>query len=970
MPHTAHADRHADRRRFSAVRHRRPIRTLLPPVLAGLLAVPATLPAQGPAVADPAQAATAPLAQPLPQSPAVTVGRFDNGLRYYIRENHEPENRAELRLVVNVGSVLEDPDQLGLAHMLEHMAFNGTEHFEKQALVAFMESIGMRLGPGVNASTSFDETIFMLRLPTDDAANLETAFQIMEDWTHALTLDSSEIDLERGVVIEEWRGGRGAQARLRDEWLPVVLQGSRYAERLPIGTLESLQTFDHEALRRFYRDWYRPELMAVVAVGDFEVPAIEALMRQHFAGLAPSQNVRERTPFDVPDPGTTLYAIATDPEVPLTNLAVYHRISGEEDWTVAGYRQRLVERLYSSMFNDRLNELTRQADAPLLAAASGATELVRDTRAYALQGIVPDGGVERGLEALLVEAERVARFGFTEPELARQKAAVLRGMEQSYANRENRSSSAFASEFIRAYLDGEAIPGIEYEYALYQRFVPEITLDEVNRVGQDWTSGAGRVVVVMAPEKEGTPVPQQAALERAMDAVARAEITPYEDKSLDEPLLAGTPSPSGITARRTREGGLTEWTLANGITVVLKPTDFREDQIAFRAFSPGGTSLVDDDDYVTASAASSIIANGGAGAFDAVQLRQKLAGVVANVSPYIGEFEEGLQGSGSPQDLETMFQLIYLRATAPRADETFFEVFKNQNRTALANRAADPRAKFGDAFERLFYQDHARHQPPTVEMLDELDLAEAMRFYEDRFADMSDFTFVFVGDLDLDAMEPLVETYLGGLPSTGRTETWRDVGIRHPSGVVREVVQAGIEPQSQTRIAFSGDFDFASQAEGVRLRAMAQVLETRLRDLLREALGGTYGVNVSPSTTWQPSGSYTLTIQFGSDPERAEELTARLFETIQTFKASGPTEREVADAKATMLRSFETNLEQNGFWLGQIAASYEYDPEIGASRVLSYQDTVNALSTDAVRAAAARYLDLEKYVQVVLMPER
>jgi len=948
----------------------RPFRPLLLLVLAPLLSMPAVLPAQAPATADPAQAATVALDQELPVSPAVTTGRFDNGMRYYIRQNREPENRAELRLVVNVGSVLEDPDQLGLAHVLEHMAFNGTDNFEKQALVAFMESIGMRLGPGVNASTSFDETIYMLRLPTDDPAALETAFQIMEDWTHALSLEAEEIDLERGVVIEEWRGGRGAQARIRDQQLPVILQGSRYAERLPIGTLESLQAFDHEALRRFYQDWYRPELMAVIAVGDFETATIERLMREHFAALPASENPRERTPYDVPDPGTTLYSIATDPEVPLTQLAVYHRIPTQNDWTAGGYRQRIVERLYNAMLNGRLMELTRQADAPLLSAGSANGQIVRDTDAYLLQGIVPEGGVERGLEALLVESERVARFGFTEAELARQKAAVLRGMEQSYANRENRNSSSFASEFIRAYLNGEAIPGIEYEYALYERFVPEITLDEVNRVGRNWITDAGRVVAVTAPQKEGTPVPERAALERAIDAVARAEIAPYEDRSLDQPLLAATPRRAPITGRRTRDGGITEWTLANGITVVLKPTDFREDEITFRAFSPGGSSLVEDADYVTSSLATTLIGNGGVGEFDAVQLRQKLTGVVANVRPVIDDYSEGLQGNGSPRDLETMFQLIYLWVTAPRADETFFEVFLNQSRTALANRSADPEAAFSDAFARLFYQDHPRRQPPSLEMLDELDLERSMAFYQDRFADAGDFTFVFVGDLDLEAVEPLVETYLGGLPSTGRTEDWRDVGIRPARGVVREVVQAGIEPRSQTHIAFSGDFDFGNQAEGIRLRAMAQVLQTRLRDLLREDLGGTYGVNVSPGTNWQPRESYTLNIQFGSDPERAEELTARLFETIQTFKASGPTESEVADVRATLLRNFETNLEQNGFWLGQLAAGYEYDPEIGASRVLSYEDAVKALNPDAVRAAATRYLDLENYVHVVQMPRQ
>jgi zinc protease len=951
------------------MRDRTDYRRLL--VLALVLAVSsAQLIAQSTAkVAVPEEARTAPLDQLVPPTPKVTTGRFANGLRYFIRENREPRNRAELRLVVNAGSILEDDDQRGLAHFLEHMAFNGTTNFEKQELVRFMESIGMRLGPGVNASTSFDETVFMLQIPTDNPKNTATAFQILEDWAHGLTLDSAEIDKERGVVIEEWRLGQGAGSRVRDKQFPVVLKDSRYADRLPIGTRESLETFKHESLRRFYRDWYRPELMGVIAVGDFNAAEIEGLVRKHFEKLSASTpGRRDRVTFGVPEHQETLFTVVTDKEVQQTSVTVYHKMPYKDDWTHGGYRQRIVEDLYNSMLNRRFSEIARQPGSPILGAGSSKGRLIGSKGAYMLSAGVPDDGIERGLETLFTEAARVARFGFTASELEREKVTALRSIERSYTSRESRTSGSFAAEYIRAFLYGESFPDIEYEFELYKRFVPTITLEEINQVGRAWIRDADTVVAVTGPDK-GLKLPGEVALLGAIKTAGDREIKPYVDTVSDQPLLATVPAGSKIVETRALEGNVTEWKLANGIRVVLKPTDFQKDQIIFRAFSPGGTSLASDEDYIPATTSVAVIAGGGLGPFNAIDLQKVLTGKAAAVNPVIAMYEEGLNGNASPRDVETMFQLIYLRFTNPRADDAYFQVFNTQNKRALANRDAAPATAFNDTFNRIMTQDHPRQRPITAATFDKTSLDKSFAFYKDRFADAGDYTFIFVGDFNLETMRPLVERYLGGLPSTGRKETWRDIGIRPPTGVFTETVRKGLEPQSQTRIAFTGPFSYGNQAERTGIQAMAATVQTRLRNLLREDLGGTYSVGVSAGVSFRPQETYTLTISFGSAPERADALVKTIFEEIEKIKTSGPTESEVTDTREAMARSFETSLRQNAMWLNQFATDYQRDDEPGAS-LRTYPASVQALTPASIQKSAAQYFNMKNYVRVTLLPER
>jgi len=930
--------------------------------------IPVNNPYQPSNEATVADAKTRPLDQPLPADPAVTVGKLANGLRYFIRENREPENRAELRLVVNAGSILEDDDQLGLAHFIEHMAFNGTKNFDKHELVDFMESIGMRLGPEVNASTSFDETIFQLELPTDNSEYMDKAFQILNDWAHNMTLDSEEIDKERGVVIEEWRLGQGASTRLRDKYFPILFKGSRYAERLPIGTRENLETFNHDVLRRFYQDWYRPGLMAVIAVGDFNSTQVLELTKKYFENLTNPPNPRERKLYGVPDHVETLYCIATDKETPSTSIQVYYMMKPEDEQTVGDYRRQIVERLYNSMLNNRFDEIARNPDPPFLGASSSSGNLVRTKGVYALGASVWEGGIQRGLKALVTEAERVTRFGFTPSELERQKTTVLRSMERVHTNRNNTPTGAFAAEYTRAFLTGEPFPGIDYEYALYRRFMPEITLEEVNRVGQNWIQNANRVVLLTGPDKEDLEMPSESELAAVLDSVSGIEIAPYVDTVTDQPLLADIPEGSKVISARKLEGGITEWTLANGIKVVLKATDFDEDQILFTGFSPGGTSLASDENYVPASSASLLISNSGIGEFDAIELRKLLAGKVANASPFISTYEEGVSGGASAKDLETMFQLIYLRFIAPRADDNLYQLWMTQSRQSIENRNANPMTLFNDTFNHIITQNHPRLRPPTVEMLEKNDLNKSLAFYQNRFADADDFIFVFVGTLDLSEMQPLVERYLGALPTTDREETWRDIGVRSPKGVIKATVYQGIEPQSQTRIAFTGPFDYGKQMERTGIRAMAMILETRLLYIVREELGGTYSISVSANISWLPKETYTLTISFGSDPERTKELVGTILDTIADLKETGPTEREVSDAREAMLRSFETALQQNRSYIAQLAVDYRRD-EVPGESLRTYPSSVKKLTPVFIRAAARKYLNMKNRIQVTLMPE-
>jgi zinc protease len=904
----------------------------------------------------------------MPVDAAITQGTLPNGLRYYVRANRKPEKRAELRLVVKAGSILEDDDQQGLAHLVEHMAFNGTKNFPTHDVVAFLESLGMRFGADVNAYTSFDETVYMLTVPTDKPGTLDRALLILEDWAHNVTFDPAEIDKERPVVIEEWRLSRGAGARISDRVLPMLLKGSRYADRVPIGKTDVLQTFKPERLTQFYADWYRPDLMAVVAVGDFDQAQVTGLVKNHFSGLTNPSSPRARPTYDVPEQPGTRFAVLTDKELTTTNVEVDYFVPTRPYGTVGVYRQRLIDRLFASMLSARLAEIAQQPDAPFLGAGTARGMFLGKTKDNtSLSATVRDGGAENGIETALAEVQRVVRFGFTPTELDRQKQNILRSRERSLAEKDNVTAGSRADEYVRNFLVGETLPSLDDEYGLVARFVDDISLDEINRMATEWYPESNRLVVVRAPDKPGVMLPDEASLSAALKAGPSATLTAYVDRIASSTLLETLPEPARVVKTSSRDAiGVTEWELANGVKVVLKPTTFKQDEIMFRAFSPGGTSQASDADFVPASTATQVVGAGGLGRFSSADLRRVLTGKIASANPTIGELDEGLLGGASPKDLETMFQLIYMRFTQPRADPVIFATQTEQLRTLMANQANTPAYAFAAAMAEIMGQTHPRRRLPTPAMIDEWNLDKSMAFYKDRFGDASDFTFVFVGNIDPVVMKPLAERYLGSLPSLRRKEAGKDVGARAPKGTITKQVVKGLEPKSQAAIVYTGPIESTAE-QRVTLRAMTEILQTRLLETIREDLGGTYSITARSSAQRRPTPEFSITIGFGCDPKRLDDLVARVYQEVEKFRTEGPTDKQVTDEREALLRDLEAGTKQNSYWMGQLVARYEYgeNPE----DILTTGDLFRKLDAAMIRSAAARYLKGDNRIQLTLVPE-
>ncbi len=930
----------------------------------GLLAFAAPAIAQSPATTP------TPLTTKLPTDPKVKIGTLQNGLRYYIRQNSRPEKRAELRLVVNAGSIQEAPDQLGLAHFLEHTAFNGTTHFKKNDLIKYLASIGVRFGADLNAYTSFDETVYILPIPTDTARIVDQAFTILEDWAHGQLFDSTEITNERGVVREEWRGRKGASDRMLQQWLPIAFKGSRYAERLPIGTDASIMSADAGKLRRFYRDWYRPDLMAVVAVGDFDPATIEAKIIQHFSKIAARPNAPVRTLYDVPSNKEPLIAIASDREATSTSVNLIYKMPATNVETVGDYRTMLIERIYLRMLNSRFSEITEKPDAPFLGAgASKSSFFARNAEAFTLAAGVKDGGVERGIEALITEARRVDQHGFLQTELDRVKQDVLRGYERSYAERERTQSGSFVEEYIGNYLQDEAVPGIEYEYRIAQELIPTISLSDVNRLASQWITEENQVIIAQTPVKDSVPVPTREGILAAIGRASGTTVAAYVENLSGAGLVEAAPAPGRIVSSQPLPGiEGAEWKLSNGARVILKATDFKADQVLFSAYSPGGSSLASDADYMSAALAQQIVPLGGLGAFNAVDLGKKLTGKVAGVSPVIGETTEGLRGSSSPKDIETMFQLAYLSFTAPRLDSVRYDAFRNQVGPYLANRGADPEEVFGDTVQVTMSQNAFRARPITPAVFAEADARKAFAFYKDRFADASDFTFILVGNIDTVAIKPHVETWLASLPSLGRKEKSRDTGVSPPRGVVRKVVYKGTEAKATTSMLFTGSCTFMPESRFV-LRALTTMMQTRLNESLRERLGGTYSPNIGGSCQRLPQQRYTIQIGYGSSMENVEPLTQAVLAIIDSVKTTAPSQADVDKVKEEIIRSREVEVKTNEYWLSNIGARDQAGEDL-AGLGAAYDAMVRRLTAADIQQAARKYFDTANYARFVLLPEK
>ncbi len=941
-----------------------------------VLALAALVSAQAPQATPPgretsaASVASYTLAQQMPVDPEAVVGALPNGLRYYVRPNGKPARRVELRLVVKAGSVVEDDDQQGLAHFVEHMEFEGTRHFPGRSITDFLSSLGLSIGADANAATSYDDTQYTLRIPSDAPGALDTALGVLEDWAQAATFEQSGIDRQRGIVLSEWRMHLGAGERTADRIRRAQLEGSRYADRSPIGKPESIQNAQRDQLLRFYRDWYRPNLMAVIVVGDIDPQSVVAKIKERFTPLANPAKERPRPAYDVPEQPGTRFAIVTDQETTATTVEVSNLRPARNQGSVGGYRDLMVDQLFSAMLGARLDELSQSANAPFLRAAADRSlfQTPRTKDEAVVQALVSNDGVGRGLEALLLEIQRVERFGFTATELERAKQAMMLGYERAAAESPDRESASRADEYTRNFLQGEALPTIWQELALHRRFVPEITLAELNKLTADWFPDQNRLVVVSAPEAAGIALPTKAQLEAVVSSAAAKKVEAYTDAAAGQKLMEAPPAAGSIAKTNQRpEVGITEWTLSNGATVILKPTKLKEDQVLFRAFAPGGTSLASDADIVAARVADGVVTAGGVAQFNGVVLDRMLSGKAVAVRPFIDDVDEGMDGGSTPQDLETMFQLLYLRFTQPRADPNVFAAMASQARGLLANQMASPEVVFRQTLDTALTQNNKRRQPQTPATVDQWNLDKSLAFYRARFADASNFTFVFVGSFTVESIKPLIETYVASLPATHARESWRDEGVTPPAGVVDKTIQQGIAPKSQVAIVFSGPFEY-DEPHRIAFRAMSLVLQSRLLDAIREELGGTYSITATPDATKYPKPSYTVRIQWTCDPARTTQLVQRVFSEIEEMKNTPLTRNQLAIIRDALTREFEQNSQDNAFVLNQIAQRYEDGEAATVANALNPEPGIAALTDQSIRQAA-RYLDMNNYVKVTLMPK-
>ncbi len=908
------------------------------------------------------------LSDPLPVDPDVRQGVLDNGLHWYVEVNRRPEARAVLRLAVDAGSVLEDDDQRGVAHFVEHMAFNGTTHFPGTELVAYLESVGTQFGPHLNAHTSFDETVYKLTVPTDDPEVFDTAFTVLADWAGGLTFDEEEIAKERGVVLEEWRTGGGAAERITDRTLPLTYFGSPYAERRPIGTEASLRTFEPDAARRFYDDWYRPDLMAVIVVGDVDPDLVEAKIEDRFAGLPPAgEEARPRVRPDIPAHADTKVAIVTDPEVPRTTVGILAKADMPKGKTYADYRQSLLEGLALAAINERLAEIAKGPQAPFLGAVVGRQRLSPTEGGWSAGAAVAQGGAVIGYEALLVEIERLREHGVREGELDRARASTLAFYEGLLQEVQTTSSVQHAEELVRVFLTDEAMPGTSHEVALAKRFVPEITKGEVDAWLRDaWMPDGSRVVTVIRPP--GAEL-TKADLEAVQAAVAAREIPPPPAEEASGELLAAPPTPGKVVETDETHAddlGFTGWTLSNGVQVWLRRTDFQQDEVMLAGFRAGGHSRVSDADYVSAVLAPEIAARSGFGGLDSTGLQRWAAGKRAFVSASLSEIYDLVSLQASVRDLEPALELLHATFVAPRFTEEGAALTLRDQRERLRNRALDPSTHFYDAYPRLVWPDDPRRQPWTLDTLDRLELAVAERVYAAHFGDAAGWTFVAMGNLPED-FQGLVERYLGSLPAGGEAPAWVDRGVRPAKGVLVEHLEKGADPRAQVRLELHGPFTPNDWVRRAHLFAVADILSVRLRTRLREELSGVYGVSVQPREQHLPFDHYAISILFTCDPERVDELVREARAVIASLREEGPSAAEVAQEQALNRRGREDAVRSNGFWLSAFSGALkrQADPK----GILGFEERNEALTPESVGKAAQALLSGPDRLEIVRVPE-
>ena len=909
------------------------------------------------------------LSDKLPNDPKVIVGKLDNGLTYYIRQNSIPENRAELTLAVYAGSVLETEEQRGLAHFTEHMAFNGSTHFEKNELVKYMESIGMQFGSEVNAYTSFDETVYGIKVPTDNSEFIDKGLLVLYDWAHELSFDEEEFNRERGVIHEEWRLSQGAQTRLQNDMLTAIFNGSKYAERLPIGLMSVVDSGPLSVIKDFYKTWYRPDLMAVIVVGDFDPADMENRIKKQFSQIPKPEKPKPRPTEIIPDHKETVVKLSSDPECPATIVEIFYKHPQTKTVTVADARRDMVSMLMSQMLSARFSEIALAPNPPFIQGAGAYSAFLGGKDAFMNFAMLQNDKIENAVKVLATENQRMIQHGFTQTELDRAKKDMLKMIEKQYNERDKQKSESFINEYKAHFMPPHsAFMSAEYEYQLYNKYIPEITLDDVNNYAKTMITDDNCVVFVMAPQKDGFKLPTEAQIRKAFEDANQAKTEPYVDKVADKPIVDAL-GPKGKVAKKAvnKQFGYETWTLSNGVKVVFKHTDFKADEITMTAKSDGGYSKFSAKDALTAKCIVDVMDESGLGNYDATELQKYLSGKNAHVSPYIGETEEGFTGGCDVEGFETMLELVNAYFTQPKFSEDAFKSYIEKQKGMLENASLDPQSVWQDSTRWILSNYSEYRKPMTPAMLDEVNFKNMSKLYKQRFNDPCNFTFYFVGNVDSKKVKPLIEKYLASLETVERNETFVDLGIRPPKGAVEKDVRKGKDDKCIEFIVFHGDFDYNAQ-NLTELDAVCKILTTRLLEQIREKESGVYSIGAYPASNNKPNGNYMVQIFFSCDPAREPELKEKTFGVIKSIQSGEISDEEIAKVIEKKKREHETEVKENRYWRGLVIDLVEGD--ITPEEATSEDARINGINKDQMVKAANKYFKFDSYTKVRLVPEK
>ena len=915
-----------------------------------------------------ASAQQQPQMPPIPTDPNVRIGKLENGLTYYIRHNELPEDRADFYIAQKVGSILEEENQRGLAHFLEHMCFNGTTNFPGKGIINWLETIGVRFGENLNAYTSIDETVYNINnVPVIRDGIVDSCLLILHDWANDLTLDPKEIDNERGVIHEEWRTGQGAMMRMYEQALPKAFEGSKYGHRLPIGTIEVIDNFPYQALRDYYETWYRPDQQGVIVVGDIDVDKVEAKIKEIFSPIKMPANAPERKYEQVPDNKEPIITIAKDKEQPSTMIYIWHKhpaTPNEAKGNIGYLVQNYMFSMISSMMHARLEELRQSANPPYIQAASGDSDflLAKTTEAFVGMAVSKDDGIPTALSTLVREIERARKFGFTASEYARAKADYLLMLESAYKERDKMKNNQYVQEYVRHFIDNEPIPGIEMEYTIMNQLAPNIPVEAINSVLPQLIKDENIVINIFGPDKEGMVYPTEAEILDILNKTKAEEITAYVDKVSDEPLMKEAPKAGKIV--KTEEGpfGSTALTLSNGVRVVVKNTDFKADEIRMRAFSPGGTSVFGTKEALQIKMLNSVAGLGGLGNFSNVDLEKVLAGKKASVNASVSDLSEGLNGSCSPKDLETMLQLVYLSFTAPRMDNDAFESFKQRTKAALANQEADPSMALTDTLQREMYGNHPMAGRVKADMIDQTDYNRIMEMYKDRFKEAGDFTFLFVGNINLEEAKPLIETYLGGLPTINRKENFKDIKLDIQKGAHKNLFEKQMEtPKATVLNIISGNCPF-NLKNSLLMTMLSQIMDMVYTETIREKEGASYGVGTAGQLNCYPKEEAIFQIVFDTDPTKREKMEQIVMSELQKVAQEGPRPEHLAKVKEFLLKKHLENMKENGYWVNQLLDYYFSNIDMNTN----YEKQVNEMTVEDVKNFTKALLDQGNIIEVTM----